>query len=221
MIVLGISHDLWISSAAIAKDGKIIAAVSEERLNRIKRFKGFPLLSIQHCLNRAKVSLDDVDRIVVGWNPYWHLKGLNPRYSNESRWRAEYLYSVPNNLISLFNKKNNSKFITQILEGHKSKIIYIDHHVAHAASGYYLSGFKNSNFLVADGRGESHTITFGYCSKEKGVKSLQTTNYPNSLGLFYSSITQFLGFKPDSDEWKVMSLASYGKSKNNKGKNRM
>mgnify|MGYP003757739909 CR=1 FL=1 len=149
-----------------------------------------------------------------GWNPAWHLEVINPRFSSQSRWRAEYLYSIPNNIINM--KKNfDLGETTQIFKGLKSKIVYIDHHLAHAAGSYYQSGFKEASFFVADGRGERHTATAGFCKSNK-IKVLNTVNYPNSLGLFYSMITQFLGFVPDSDEWKVMALASYGTSHKNK-----
>ena len=214
MIVLGISHDLWISSAAIVINGKVKAAIAEERLNRIKKYKGFPTLAVRYCLHKAGIKIDQVDLIVNGWNPAWYLEALNTRYSSQSRWRAEYLYSIPNNIISI--KDNfNLKETEQNFKGLGPKIKYIDHHLAHAAGSYYLSDYKNALFLVADGRGERHTATYGTCNNNK-IKVLDTVNYPNSLGLFYSTITQFLGFIPDSDEWKVMALASLGTSKKNK-----
>ena len=214
MIVLGLSHDLWISSAAIAVNGEVKAAIAEERLNRIKKYKGFPSLGVKYCLDKIGIKIDNVDLIVNGWNPAWHLEALNPRFSSQSRWRAEYLYSIPNNIISI---KNNFalKETEQTFVGLGPKITYIDHHLAHAAGSYYLSDYKNALFFVADGRGERHTASYGTCSKNK-LKILKTVNYPHSLGLFYSMITQFLGFVPEGDEWKVMALASHGSSKKNK-----
>ena len=73
MVVLGLSHDLWISSAAIVIDGEILAAAAEERFNRIKKYKGFPSLSLDYCLKEAGLNIDDVDLVVNGWNPTWHL----------------------------------------------------------------------------------------------------------------------------------------------------
>ena len=147
MIILGLSHDLWISSAAIVVNGEVKAAIAEERLNRIKKFKGFPLLAIKYCLNKIGKTIEDVDLIVNGWNPAWHLEVINPRFSSQSRWRAEYLYSIPNNIINM--KKNfDLGETTQIFKGLKSKIVYIDHHLAHAAGSYYQSGFKEASFLL-------------------------------------------------------------------------
>ena len=79
MIVLGISHDLWISSAAIVINGKVKAAIAEERLNRIKKYKGFPTLAVRYCLHKAGIKIDQVDLIVNGWNPAWYLEALNTR----------------------------------------------------------------------------------------------------------------------------------------------
>jgi len=214
MVVLGLSHDLWISSAAIVIDGEVKAAVAEERLNRIKKYKGFPSLSIEYCLKEAGLNIDDVDLVVNGWNPTWHLESFHPRFSSQARWRPEYLYSIPNFLLQ---KSNNHPegHIEQVFKGFHPKIYYIDHHMAHAASSYYLSSFDKAAFLILDGQAERHTGTFGYCDKNE-IKKLDTVNYPHSLGLFYGTITQYLGFHPDSDEWKVMALASYGSPEDNK-----
>ena len=214
MVVLGLSHDLWISSAAIVIDGEVKAAAAEERLNRIKKYKGFPSLSIEYCLKEAGLNIDDVDLVVNGWNPTWHLESFHPRFSSQARWRPEYLYSIPNFLLQ---KSNNHPegHIEQIFQGFHPKICYIDHHIAHAASSYYLSSFDKAAFLILDGQAERHTGTFGYCDKND-IKKFDTVNYPHSLGLFYGTVTQYLGFQPDSDEWKVMALASYGSLEDNK-----
>ena len=212
-VVLGISHDLWISSAAIVIDGKVEAAVAEERLNREKKYKGFPSFSIEYCLKDTGLKIDEVDLVINGWNPTWHLESLHPRFSSQSRWRPEYLYSIPNYLLQ-YTDNFPEKHVEQIFHGFHPKIIYIDHHIAHAASSYYLSPFDNSAFLILDGQAERHTGTYGYFKNNEIVK-LGCINYPHSLGLFYGMITQYLGFKPDSDEWKVMALASYGAPQNN------
>jgi carbamoyltransferase len=219
MVVLGLSHDLWISSAAIVIDGKVEAAVAEERLNREKKYKGFPSLSVDYCLKATGLKIEEVDLVVNGWNPTWHLQSLHPRFSSQSRWRPEYLYSIPN---YLFQKTDNlpKDHVEQIFHGFHPKILYIDHHIAHAASSYYLSPFEKSAFLILDGQAERHTGTYGYFDKNEIVK-LDYVNYPHSLGLFYGTITQYLGFKPDSDEWKVMALASYGSVEDNKFYNKL
>ena len=94
----------------------------------------------------------------------------------------------------------------------KTKIIYLNHHDCHAASVIVPSNFKSSDFLTIDGHGETETCVMGHYDGNT-YKKLNQIMYPHSLGLFYGTITDFLGFKPDSDEWKTMALASYSKSK--------
>ena len=213
MYVLGIGHDLWISAAALVYDGEVVAAVCEERLNRLKKYKGFPSKSIDMCLREARITADDLDLIVCGWNPAMHMESLNPRFSSSARWRPEYLYSIPNYMLQ---KAVEFPFgpIEQKFSGFKAPIVYMDHQMAHASNAFYLSPFEKAAVFTADGRGERHTTSFGVGGPE-GVKQLGEVLYPNSLGLFYGMITQYLGFVPDSDEWKVMALASYGNGENN------
>ena len=177
-VVLGLSHDLWISSAAIVVKGKVVAAVAEERLNRQKKYKGFPSLSIEYCLKEAGLNIDDVDLVVNGWNPVWHLESLHPRFSSQARWRPEYLYSIPNFLLQKSNHHPEGH-IEQIFQGFHPKICYIDHHIAHAASSYYLSSFDKAAFLILDGQAERHTGTFGYWDKN-GIL-LNDANYNRLL----------------------------------------
>lgn len=214
MNVLGISHDLWISSAALLRDGEILAAVCEERLNRQKKYKGFPSQSIDACLKTAGITLDDIDLVVSGWNPAWHMEALHPRFSGAARWRPEYLYSLPNNLL-----QKAAQFpvgpVEQRFTGFDAPLVYIDHHVAHAADAFYRSPYECAAVFSADGRGERHTALYAIADRE-GIHPLDTIDYPHSLGLFYGMITQYLGFVPDSDEWKVMALAAYGSQEDNR-----
>ena len=92
----------------------------------------------------------------------------------------------------------------------KNKLVFLDHHLCHSAFGYYQSGFKDSAILTVDGHGENETCFFGEANNGK-IKKLDSINYPNSVGLFYGTFTDFLGFKPDSDEWKVMALSAHDK----------
>ncbi len=214
MNVLGIGHDLWISAAALVRDGDVVAAICEERLNRLKGYKGFPKKAIEYCLREGGIRIDDVDLITVGWNPAWHMESPHPRFSAKARWRSEYLYAIPNYVLPM---AENFPFgpVEQRFEGLKAPLIYVDHQLAHAANGYYLSPFSEAAVYSADGRGERHTALLGVCGQE-GIKALDYVLYPHSLGLFYGLFTQYLGFSPHSDEWKVMALASYGSEKGNR-----
>ena len=95
----------------------------------------------------------------------------------------------------------------------KNKLMFIDHHLCHAAFGFFQSSFKNADILTIDGHGEAETCFLGTAKNNK-IKKLDSVQYPHSIGLFFGTFTDFLGFKPDSDEWKVMALSSYATKKN-------
>jgi carbamoyltransferase len=214
MNVLGIAHDIWISSAALLRDGEIVSAVCEERLNRQKKSKAFPGQSIDMCLEIAGLGMDDLDLVVCGWNPAQHLEGLHSRHSGTARFRPEYLYAVPNYLL-----QKATRFPLGVVEerftGFKAPIVHVDHQLAHAANAFFLSPFDSAAVLTADGRGERQTALFAHADST-GIHPLNDVLFPHSLGLFYGMITQYLGFVPDNDEWKVMALAAYGSAAENK-----
>ncbi|MFZ3043650.1 MAG: carbamoyltransferase C-terminal domain-containing protein [Minisyncoccia bacterium] len=214
MRILGLLSQFWISSAALLKDGAIVAGAAEERFNREKMSRKFPHAAIDYCLKEDGSTIEDVDYIAVGWNPGVHLQSYNRRFSDTFRWHAEFLYNIPN---SIFRHRADKRvpWVEQIFKHPKgeTKIIYVTHHLAHAANGFYLSPYKEAAIFTADGRGEDETTFFG-TGKNNKITEIKTIAHPQSIGNFYSTVTQFLGFDPHSDEWKVMALASYG-SRNN------
>jgi carbamoyltransferase len=214
MRILGLLSQFWISSAALLEGGKVIAGAAEERFNREKVSRKFPHSAINFCLDSAGIGIEDVDYIALGWNPGIHIRQYNRRFSETFRWHAEFLYNVPNSLFR-HRKNTNVSWVEQTFKHDKgeTKIIYVTHHLAHAANGFYLSPFKEAAILTVDGRGEDQTAFFGF-GKNNKISELQTIAFPHSLGLFYSTVTQFLGFDPHVDEWKVMALASYGRRNN-------
>lgn len=212
MITVGIAHDLFISSAAVVRDGQVVAAIAEERLNRQKQYRGFPTLALKECLGMAGVTLRDVSAIAMGWNPTRHMEFPNYRQSNNARWKAEYLYAIPNMVLGTA-AQSSGEWIEQVIDGLKPRLQYYDHQLAHAANAYYLSGYDRAAVFTADGRGERDTAYWGWADRN-GLHKLGATYFPHSLGLLYGTVTQYLGFRPDSDEWKVMALAAYGKADN-------
>lgn len=210
MRILGLLSQFWISSAALMKDGKVVAGAAEERFNREKMSRKFPHTAIDYCLKEGGITIDDVDYVALGWNPGVHIRSYNRRFSETFRWHAEFLYNVPNSLLR-HRADTRIPWVEQILKHPKgeTRIIYVTHHLAHAANGFYLSPFKEAAILTADGRGEDETTFFGI-GKGNKITELKTVAHPQSLGNFYSTVTQFLGFDPHADEWKVMALASYG-----------
>lgn len=211
MRVLGIASDVWISSAALIEDGKIVHAVAEERYNRRKMAKDFPRASIDSCLARAGIGINDVDAVAFGWSPAGHMRQVSGRFLDTMRWRGEYLYMVPASLVRQFGSPNITNLTQHVeTEDWDCNIVYVNHHMAHAASAYNLSPFEDCAIFTMDGRGDADTCTWNV-GRNGTIEKVKSLAMPTSIGLLYSSITDFLGFKPHVDEWKVMALASYGK----------
>jgi len=207
MIILGISAYFHDSSAALLKDGILIAAAEEERFTRKKHDHGFPFKSIQYCLDEAKISINQVDYIAYYEKPLIKF----------DRIISQFIHSFPRGFIA-FNKtmpswlteklrirkviKNKLKF--------KGKIFFIEHHLAHAASSYLVSSFKESVILTFDGVGEWATATAGY-ARGNNIYLEKEIKFPHSIGLLYSAVTAYLGFSVNNSEYKVMGLSPYGK----------
>lgn len=209
MRIIGVGPEVWISSAALLEDGKVVAGAAEERFNRQKTSRRFPHEAIRECLKEAQRTFEDIDHVAVAWNPAAHMRSYNYRFSDASRWRAEYLTSIPNNVLQQVADKS-VEHITQEFVHPKGKtsIVFVTHHLAHAANAFYLSPYEEAAILTVDGRGEEKTALFAV-GKGNKITELQTLAFPHSLGLVYSAFTDFLGFKAHVDEWKVMALASY------------
>jgi len=210
MKILSIYPYTHISSAALMIDGKIVAASPEERFNRIKMSTAFPFKAIDWCLKKANLKLDNIDLIVVPWNPSHNINDASSRWTNDLRWRGEMLSNIPINIMRMLNSEPAEEIIISFKN---QKIVYLNHHECHAASAFFTSPFKKTDILTIDGHGEIDTCFLG-TGNEKKITKHGSVKYPHSVGLYYGSFTNFLGFKPDSDEWKVMALASYETKKN-------
>jgi len=211
--ILGICHDVFICSACVLVDGEIVAAITEERLDRNKRSRVFPTLAIKECLRIAGLSIDDLDEIAIGWNPAREAETTPAGFLEGRRWRSEHLTQVPSRLLSLSGRQASSAPSFEGLWDGGPRITYVDHYLTHVANGMFLSPFESAAVLVVDGRGERHTGMMARASGAK-IEVLAENFFPHSLGLLYGAVTQFLGFRPDSDEWKVMALASYADADN-------
>ena len=207
MKILSIYPYTHISSAALVVNGKVISASQEERFNRKKMSTDFPTQTIEWCLKKNNLKFKDIDLITVPWNPQKNINHVSRRWIDQLRWRGEMLTNVPGNLMRMINEDSSNHL--DISWG-QNKLKFIDHHLCHASFGYYQSGFKDADILTIDGHGENETCFFG-SAKEKKIKKLLSIEYPHSIGLFYGTFTEFLGFRPDSDEWKVMALSSKDK----------
>lgn len=212
MIILGINnmHD---ASAAIVIDGKVVAAAEEERFKRIKHIKGFPKEAIQFCLDYAGINIRDVDVICASWKP-WVLRvratqAIKSMFTSASLFKAKAsrgMGQMRNEWSELFRLR---RLIEENFGKGKYKIEYVDHHLAHSVSAFYCSRFDRSAILTIDGAGEADTTVL-WIGEGKNIKKLKAVRLPHSIGQFYAAVTGFLGFKIQSDEYKVMGLAAYG-----------
>ena len=209
MIVLGLNHGEINSSAAIIKNGHLLAAAPEERFNRQKFTKVFPTEAVKFCLKQLGITLQDCDYVAQAWNPTAHQNVFNPFISGNRIRREDYFYSISDNLFNITERKPQDWVLMNYpKETGMPPIYFIQHHRTHAANAFYLSPYENAAILTADFRGEFETITM--CKGEGNkINVLQTLEIPHSLGMVYAAYTQLLGYKPDNDEWKVMALSAY------------
>ena len=206
-IILGINTYHADSSACIIVDGKLIAAIEEERINRKKHFSGYPIESIRECLRIANKPDTEITDIAFNTKPSSNL------FAKGAFFFKNFSYDK-NSLSERFKKKINVKklLFKNFTLNTNVKFHYIEHHLAHIASAFYPSGFKDAVGLSIDGSGDFVTLAISECKNNK-ITLTEKTNFPNSLGIFYHAMTQFLGFKNYGDEYKVMGLAAYGTPK--------
>ncbi|MBU0576416.1 carbamoyltransferase [Patescibacteria group bacterium] len=206
MKVLGISCFYHDSAACLTLDGNIIAAAAEERFSRKKHDNGFPKLAIEYCLQTAGLAINELDAIAFYEKPIWKFERILHQHLEHFPKSYRAFFDTTGSWI---NQKLNIKKILQETLNYSGEIIFLPHHLSHAASAYYLSPFDKSVLVTIDGVGEWATTTIGTASKEQ-LKIDQEIRFPHSLGLLYSTLTAYLGFKVNNDEYKVMGLAAYG-----------
>ena len=209
MIILGISCFYHDSSAAIIKDGEIIAAAQEERFTRLKHDNSFPYKSVEYCLNSLGIAINEIDYITFYEKPIIKFgRILEQHVSHFPKSIKIFFNTIPDWLL----KKLQIKDILKLKLHYYGKIIFLPHHLSHAAASFFTSPFNEASFLTLDGVGELATTTYGYAKNDKIILEKQI-NFPHSLGLFYSTLTAYLGFAVNNDEYKVMGLSAYGNSK--------
>ena len=210
MYILGINAFHGDSSACLLKDGDVMCAIEEERFNRIKHWAGFPSESIKYCLNDQHISIQDIDYITISrsYKANFFKKFI---FGLKHLSEPKILFDRLSNLNKISSIKEQIANIYQVDSSNiKAKIHFIEHHRSHIASSFFASPFKNSAILSIDGFGD-FTSTMTALGNENKFKVLNQLNYPHSLGVFYTAVTQFLGFMNYGDEYKVMGLSSYGK----------
>jgi carbamoyltransferase len=202
-VVIGLSFGYHDSSCCIIKDGVLLAAVQEERFSRVKNDKAFPRTSLRYCLDTAAVALEAVDCVAYYEDPEKKLARQiwmgGVENADDARRNA-----VVRNVCAQLPQE-------QIREatGYCGPIEIVEHHLSHGASSYFFSGFDEAAVLTVDGVGEWTTTSYGRANKEQ-LHLFEEVHFPDSLGLLYSTVTSYLGFKVNSGEYKVMGLAPYG-----------
>jgi carbamoyltransferase len=210
MLILGLNMFHADASAAIARDGEVVFAIAEERLNRIKHYAGFPALAVQACLDAVGAKISEVDHIAVGQD-------------SDANLTKKVQYALANpakilNFIKLRQRKEAMRDIRSLLakaldvapEPMRFQEHHLEHHIAHIASAYYCSPWDKAAGFSYDGSGDFVSTMMARCEGNE-IEVLERVFLPHSLGSFYTMICEFIGYNKYGDEGKVMGLAPYGK----------
>ena len=209
MNVIGISCLYHDASACLLKDGKIVAAAQEERFTRKKHDPDFPTEAIKYCLEEGKTKAEDIDYVVFHEKPVLKFERiLHQHLEMFPRSFMSFYKAMP----SWLNQKLRLKSILKKKLGYEGEVFFIEHHLSHAASAFLVSPFEKAAILTIDGVGEWATATYGIGEGNK-IALKKELRFPHSIGLLYSAVTAYLGFKANNDEYKVMGLAPYGEPK--------
>ena len=213
MIVLGISAYFHDSAAALVKDGAIIAAAEEERFNRIKHYNGFPTIACKFCLEHSGVTINDVDKVAFYEKPFLKFERIIRSHINYApKGLRTFLKAMPTWLKDKLNMRSTIMRELKDAFGFSPSVEFCHHHLSHAALAYYTSPYESCAILVIDAVGEDATTSIIKATRNS-FEIVENQVFPHSLGLLYSAFTYYLGFKVNSDEYKVMGLAPYGDKK--------
>ena len=209
--ILGLSAYYHDSAAALVVDGHIVAAAQEERFTRIKHDHQFPTNAADYCLKEAAIEIENLDYVAFYDKPLQKFDRLIETYlAFAPSGLRSFMMAMP---LWLKTKLHLPREIRKALDGrYKKRVVFTGHHESHAASAYYPSPFDKAAILTIDGVGEWDTASIGIGEGNK-MKLLKTMHFPHSLGLLYSAVTYFCGFKVNSGEYKLMGLAPYGEPK--------
>src|SRR6202011_3285803 len=202
MNILGLNAFHGDASAALLRDGQLVFAIEEERLNRVKHWAGLPLLAAHACLDGAQP-----DHIAISRDPGAHLRDKLLRGALR-----------PNKWLNLASRATNSVRIARVGEElaaagivprEARQVHFVEHHRAHLASAFFASPFEEAAVVSIDGFGDFSSVMWGM-GKDNQIEVRGSVSFPHSLGIFYTAFTQFLGFPKYGDEYKMMGLSAYG-----------
>src|SRR5262249_52262572 len=208
MIVIGLNCFHGDSSAALIRDGELIAAAEEERFRRIKHWAGFPSQAITFCLAKAGITLSDVDHVAINQDSRANLVGklhyiLAQRPDLRLMWSRWKNRQARDNVAGLLRQKVS-------VGAFDGPVHAVEHHAAHLSSAFHVSPFERAVVVSVDGFGDFASAAWGV-GKGTAIRVDGRVHFPHSLGVFYQSLTQFLGFPHYVEEDKVMGLAPYGR----------
>jgi carbamoyltransferase len=213
MLILGISCFYHDAAAAIIEDGIVLAATQEERFTRIKHDEQFPSHSIRYCLKEVGIQLHQLDAIIFYEKPLLKFERILETFTEVApKGLGSFLFALPKWINEkIFFKSLLKKNLKEIgdFDSKLTPLLFTEHHIGHAASAFYPSGFEDAAILVVDGVGEWATITISK-GEGKKIEILKEIHFPHSIGMLYSAFTYFLGFKVNSGEYKLMGLSPYG-----------
>jgi carbamoyltransferase len=204
--IIGVSFGYHDSACCLLQNGRIVAAAQEERFSRVKNDSSFPAAAFRYCLEEAALSIAEVDCVAYYEDPVQKL--------GRQLWMGM-LPGLPRGRGASIQRRalgTHPQEEIEIVTGYDGRIEIVDHHLSHAASAYFYSGFDDAAVLTVDGVGEWPTTTYN-CARGIQIERLEQVDFPHSLGLFYSAVTGYLGFEVNEGEYKVMGLAPYGQPK--------
>ena len=208
MVILGLNAYHADSSVALVKDGKLVSAIEEERLNRQKHCAGFPTLAAKAALEQAGLAPEDISHVGISRNPRAHLF----RKAWTAIQRRDFLARARDRVANLGRVAGALDELSAALGTRvPARIHHVGHHRSHVASAFYVSGFEDAAILSMDGFGD-YLSAMRAVGRGLELLPIDEVTFPHSAGLFYSAITQFLGFHKYGEEWKMMGLAPYGKA---------
>ncbi len=213
MNILGLTT-MGNAAATLVCDGEVAAAVEEERFSRVKYHDGFPWASVEYCLREAGIGIEDVDHVGLYWKP-WILRhkamqALRSAAISPDMFRARVDRGVAQVSDSYLGMLRCPARMRSRLGPSAFRFHFLEHHLSHAASAFYVSPCHSAAVLTMDGTGEATTTLLAH-GRGTRIEPLERIKLPHSLGQFYSTVTNFLGFDMfGGDEWKVMGLAAYG-----------
>jgi len=201
--VIGVSAYYHDSSACLFKDGKLVFACEEEKFTGIKHDSSFPNKTIDHIFKTYKIGKENIGAVCYYEDPELKLKRV--KQNIKENFLSAPLYSIQSYIKIKKNISNLKKNLGRVSDN----VFYSKHHLSHQYYSFFTSDFKRATCLSVDGVGEYETASVGFANGQE-IETITVSDYPHSIGLYYSAMTSFLGFKPNEGEYKVMGLASYG-----------